>query len=573
MMNLTPEQKAVGKENYERVVGTTRREFLTGAVAAGLASGASIGALYFNYESIQGDPLRIGVIGGGDEGNVLIGAMNPDYVRVVALADIRPYNVNRSFEGDVSSANANRVRPGLVQTFGYADREEAEREIKVYKNGYEELLDDPDVEAVVIALPLFLHAEAAIKAMRKGKHVLTEKLMGHNVAQCKEMGRVAAETNKFLVTGHQRHYSILYDNAVDTIRRGLLGELHHIRALWHRGNMPGKDSWSQPLPNEKMQAELASFQGKLEAAKAKGDIDRIAAVERKVKDLTWRMMDGDPDLLPESKVIESGYPGGQELDHVVTPLEELIRWRLFNRTGGGLMAELGSHQLDAAGIFIAAAQEDGKKALPLTVSGMGGRSLFPHDREVDDHVYCMYEFPGTGFNQDPNKKIVVTYSSINGNGFGGYGEVVYGTDGTLILERESQVLLYKGSSTTTKVGVKTDAKKPDGSSAPTLDTTTSGDSFAAVNYGTDGPPSRGYREEIEHWAWCIRNSDPQETDTSMLPRCRPQIALGDAVIALTSNLAIAERKQIDFDPDWFEIDADATPDGSTIDTNADRYKV
>ena len=33
-------------------------------------------------------------------------------------------------------------------------------------------------------------------------------------------------------------------------------------------------------------------------------------------------------------------------------LEELIRWRLWNRTGAGLMAELGSHQLDAAGILI-----------------------------------------------------------------------------------------------------------------------------------------------------------------------------------------------------------------------------
>lgn len=573
MMNLTPEQKAVGKENFDRVVGQTRREFLQTTAAATIGAGASIGALYFNYDSIQGDPLRIGVIGGGDEGNVLIGSMNPDYVRVVALADIRPYNIERSFEGDVSSANANRVRPGLIKQFGYQDRAEAEREIKVYNDDYEALLDDPDVEAVVIALPLFLHAEAAVKAMRKGKHVLTEKLMGHNVAQCKEMGRAAAETDKFLVTGHQRHYSILYDNAVDTIRRGLLGELHHIRALWHRGNMPGKDSWSQPLPNDAMQADLESFQAKLAAAVDKGDIDRIAAVEAKVRDLTWRMMDGDPDKLPESKVIASGYPGGQELDHVVTPLEELIRWRLFNRTGGGLMAELGSHQLDAAGIFIAAAQVDGKKALPLTVSAMGCRSLFPHDREVDDHVYCMYEFPGTGYEKDPNKKIVVTYSSINGNGFGGYGEVVYGTEGTLVLEREAQVLLYKGSSTTTKVGVKTEAKKPDGSAGPTLDTTASGDSFAAVNYGTDGPPSRGYREEIEHWAWCIRNSDPNETDESLLPRCRPKIALGDAVIALTTNLAIENREQIAFDPDWFAIDADATPDGSKINLADDRYKV
>ena len=45
-------------------------------------------------------------------------------------------------------------------------------------------------------------------------------------------------------------------------------------------------------------------------------------------------------------------------------IEELIRWRLWDRTGAGLMAELGSHQLDAASIFIAAVH-DGEKQIPL----------------------------------------------------------------------------------------------------------------------------------------------------------------------------------------------------------------
>ena len=44
--------------------------------------------------------------------------------------------------------------------------------------------------------------------------------MGHSVAECKEMARVAEQTDKLLATGHQRHYSILYDNAVDMIQRG-----------------------------------------------------------------------------------------------------------------------------------------------------------------------------------------------------------------------------------------------------------------------------------------------------------------------------------------------------------------
>jgi predicted dehydrogenase len=236
-----------------------------------------------------------------------------------------------------------------------------------------------------------------------------------------------------------------------------------------------------------------------------------------------------------------------------TALEELIRWRLWHRTGGGLMAELGSHQLDAAGIFISGLREDGQKALPLSVSASGMRSLFPLDRDCEDHVYCIYEFPGPQYESDPNKKIGVVYSSINGNGFGGYGETVLGTKGTLILEREQEVMLFSSDvPTTTRVTVTTGSK-----GAPTLDTTQSpGGAEAEIGKkALEGPVSRGYTEEMEHWAWCIRNPSPENQ-----PRCQPKVALGDAVIALATNIAMRENRRIEFEKDWFEIDSDETPE-------------
>ncbi len=90
--------------------------------------------------------------------------------------------------------------------------------------------------------------------MKRGLHVLTEKLMAHNVAQCKVMSRMAAELKDkdgnplHLATGHQRHYNVKYDNAVNLIKWGLIGQIHHIRAQWHRSNVPGADSWSMPIP-------------------------------------------------------------------------------------------------------------------------------------------------------------------------------------------------------------------------------------------------------------------------------------------------------------------------------------
>jgi predicted dehydrogenase len=559
-MNLSDEQKKIGKENFNDAVGVTRRDFLTGTVAAGLATGAGLGSIYFGYGKSVGDPLRIGVIGTGDEGSVLLGAHNPDYLNVVAIADIRPYNVFRAFHGDMSSPSAYQARPGLMAKYQWSTEDEARKKVKVY-GAYEELLADKDIEAIVIALPLHLHAPAAIKAMRAGKHVLTEKLMGHSIHECKEMGRVSKETGKILATGHQRHYSILYDNAVYTIgKAGLIGDVHSIRAQWHRGNLPGKDSWKPPLPgDDELAKKLVSWKRARDSAKPA----EIEAWTKKVAQLEAQISDEVVDAAAHGYT-QMTLPDGATR----SPLEELIRWRLWNRTGGGLMAELGSHQLDAAGIFVSAMHGEGKKVKPLTVTAVGNRSIFPADREVDDHVYCMYEYPAPGYEEDSNKKIVVTYSSINGNGFGGYGEAVMGTKGTLILENERDVMLYKDSARDTRVTVK---KGKDG--APTLDTTESGGGggvAAATGGDSKAPPSRGYTEEMEHWAWCIRNPAPENQ-----PRCKPEVALADAVIALVSNIALANpttQPRIEFKPEWFDIGSDETPEGIKPDTSRDAYK-
>ncbi len=168
---------------------------------------------------------------------------------------------------------------------------------------------------------------------------------------------------------------------------------------------------------------------------------------------------------------------------------------------------------------------------------------------------------------DPNKKIVVTYSSINGNGFGGYGEVVMGTKGTMILRKRARVMLYAKSDTSASVGV-----KPAGGGYA-LDTQASGSSAAPVAKAAAaaGPVSRGYTEEIEHWAYCIRNPDPAN-----VVKCRPEVAMGDAVIALTTNVAAIQKGMkgeagfVKFDEEWFDVDSDATPDGSSVKDEIER---
>ncbi len=586
MMNLSPEEKKVGQENFNEATGTTRRDFLKRGIAATVVAGGAgaMGAYYFKYEKLD-EPLRVGIIGTGDEGNVLIGALNPDYIDVVAIADIRPYSLHRAYYGDWYSPGAHAARPGLLAVYkdkyNWKDRDEAKKHITEYPDDYKAILEDPNVEAVIIALPLHLHHQAAILAMRAGKHVLTEKLMGHSVAQCKEMARVAGierdpKGNPIqLAVGHQRHYSILYANAVDQIRQNLIGDIHHIRAQWHRANLPGKDSWQPPLPGKDaltgedvLNKELTNFKKQLNDPKTKPTKpDGILELESKIRQKEAQIADITDELAAKWGYQAKELSGLLPKPRTRTAQEELIRWRLWERTGGGLMAELGSHQLDAASIFISAQHGEGKHVHPLNVNAVGGRHIFPADRECEDHVYCTFEFPGKGYFKDEsmtevadvNKKIVVTYSSINGNGFGGYGEMVFGTKGTLILEQEQDAMLFKGSDTATRIEVK---PGPDGK--PAMDTYETGGGAGMALAATGGPPSRGYREEIEHWAWCIKNPAPDHK-----PHCTPEVALGDAVIALTSNLAIKKGTRIDFDPKWFDPKDDATPDGEVPKQAAD----
>src|SRR5262245_3069546 len=395
-LDLTPEQKEVGKQNFHRVVGklgrddasgVSRRDFMRGLVA-GAAAAPITAAAYYGYSNsnFRERPVKAGIIGAGDEGGVLIGEHNPAYVEFIAYSDIRPSNQVRIFQ-DERQRNPNSPRRGF--NFHYGN--DARRKIRLYEN-YEELLANPEIELVVIALPLHLHAEASIKALRAGKHVLCEKLMAWNIALCKDMIKVADETGKLLAIGHQRHYSMLYAHANEVVGSGVLGDVNHIRALWHRNN-PVRDSWRPEIRPE----------------------DRAALESRLRQDFHYCSM------------------------------EELVRWRLYKRTGGGLMAELGSHQLDACSIFLG-------KVHPIAVTGVGGKFFYKDDREVEDHVFCTFEFPGPNYFKDknrpeagiadPNDIIVVTYSSISTNQFEKYGECVMGSRATMIVEQEQNIQLY-----------------------------------------------------------------------------------------------------------------------------------
>ncbi|MBM3727503.1 MAG: Gfo/Idh/MocA family oxidoreductase [Acidobacteria bacterium] len=108
---------------------------------------------------------------------------------------------------------------------------------KVYKD-YRELLANKDVDAVLIATPLFMHYPVTRDALLAGKHVFCEKSLVFKPEEVHGLRALSKERPKqVLQTGLQRRYSAFYDAAAQMIQKGMLGDVTHVYAQWHRGPM------------------------------------------------------------------------------------------------------------------------------------------------------------------------------------------------------------------------------------------------------------------------------------------------------------------------------------------------
>ena len=107
--------------------------------------------------------------------------------------------------------------------------------------GYDELLADPEVEAVYIPLPNDLHCEWSVKALKAGKHVLCEKPLAVSEEQAKEMFRTAEENGVLLMEA----FAYLHSPFVQAIRAeldaGTIGEIRYLESAFLTGRRPDTD--------------------------------------------------------------------------------------------------------------------------------------------------------------------------------------------------------------------------------------------------------------------------------------------------------------------------------------------
>ncbi len=94
---------------------------------------------------------------------------------------------------------------------------------------YDELLSDPEVEAVYIPLPNSMHKEWTIKALRAGKHVLCEKPMALNIEECDEMLQAAEEEGRLFMEAFMYRFHPQIRKIEELLQEGRIGEVQLIR--------------------------------------------------------------------------------------------------------------------------------------------------------------------------------------------------------------------------------------------------------------------------------------------------------------------------------------------------------
>ena len=100
-----------------------------------------------------------------------------------------------------------------------------------YKD-FRKLLDweENNIDAVVVATPDHVHVPATMMAMKMGKHCYTEKPLGHNVSEVREVTRVADRYGLATQLGNTGHSSQIYRSVVELIRDGTIGQVKEVHA-------------------------------------------------------------------------------------------------------------------------------------------------------------------------------------------------------------------------------------------------------------------------------------------------------------------------------------------------------
>jgi predicted dehydrogenase len=341
-----------------------RRDFLRAASAAGVGlwlTGGVAPAAAVGPRRSPNETVRVAVMGVNGRGAVLARsfAASPR-AEVGWVCDVDQRLLER-IVGEVAEKQGGRRPQGVVD--------------------FRRVLEDPQLDALVIAAPDHWHTPAAVMALKAGKHVYVEKPAGHNPREGEVLAEAQRRYDRVVQMGNQQRSDPRTQEAVQRIREGLIGRAYYART-WY--------------------------------ANTRGTIGR-----------------GQP----------AAVPAGLDFDLWQGPAPRLAfrdnlihyNWHWFRHWGTGEICNNGTHEIDVARWALGV-------DLPTRVTSVGGRHHFQDDWEFPDTQDAGFDFEGgrtivwqgrscNGF-------------PILGRG---RGTSVHGTGGTVVMDRDGYVVFDERS--------------------------------------------------------------------------------------------------------------------------------
>jgi predicted dehydrogenase len=283
-----------------------RRQFLGAAAAGTVALGSRHGS-----SAADQAKLKLGLIGCGGYGmSDVRAAFKAGGVEVIAVCDVDSQHLADS------ATTIEKMQGSRPRTFKL----------------YEELLETPELQAVIIATPPHWHALPFVAAVRKGLAIYCEKPLAYDIREAQAMVTVAQQEKALVQVGFQRRQSPAIRQVRDYLRQGQLGRIVQVDAQIHYNANP-RDATPQDPPAS----------------------------------LDWDLWCGPAPKIPYSP----------QVGHV--------SWRLEKTTGHGHLVDWGIHLIDATRWILG-------ETMPRAVQASGGIYYYRGKITTPDVLSVQFDF-------------------------------------------------------------------------------------------------------------------------------------------------------------------------------------
>ncbi len=306
----------------------------------------------FSAKADDSKQIRLGIIGSGGRGRHLLmaaGFVQPENIDRWK-EDAQKNKADKRYENYMQQEDLNLVVVGICDIYDSNAEKGSKACANLYRNGsdgnmgnaptryknYQDLLDDENIDAVIIATPDHWHGTITIAAAKAGKHVYCEKPMTWTVPETYDVVNAVKENNIIFQLGHQNRQTESHLKAKQIYEKGLLGKVSLIEVTTNRNSPNG--AWQYHIPED-----------------------------ANPNNIDWKQFIGPAPWHNFS-------------------LERFFRWRCWWDYSTGLSGDLFTHEYDAMNQIL-------DLGIPEAAISSGGVYFYKDGRTVPDVLQMTFEYP------------------------------------------------------------------------------------------------------------------------------------------------------------------------------------